>query len=61
MCGRKKKKRSWRRFAKQQERAFREKAEHLAKINAEIDRLERQYGMDLPLDHRVVGNSDSET
>ena len=38
-----------------QERAYREQADKLAAINAEIVRLEGQYGMDLPIDPRVVG------
>lgn len=50
---------AFQRAALNQERAYREQADRLAAINAEIERLQAQYGMDLPLDHRVVGKSET--
>lgn len=46
---------AFKRFTLEQERAYRNGAERLAALNAEIDRLERQYGMDLEIDARVAG------
>lgn len=42
-------------FTVRQERAYREQADRLAAINAEIDRLQAQHEMDFQIDPRVIG------
>lgn len=46
---------AFRRFAENQERLYRERADYLAAINAEIERLERQNELALDRPEKVVG------
>jgi len=46
---------AFKRFAAQQERLYRARANHLAAINAEIEALERQHGMALDCYPSMVG------
>lgn len=52
--------RAFRDFALEQEALYRDGATRFAEINAEIERLERQYGIPLEINPRVAGELEIE-